>query len=64
VKNVETFFLKVDVTACGQQNDHDRFVSREVISVRRGSMRFYTIKLPKFLGGMIRGIIEAFNKKK
>ncbi|MGZ0049884.1 stage V sporulation protein SpoVM [Brevibacillus gelatini] len=32
--------------------------------MRRGSMRFYTIKLPKFLGGMIRGIIEAFNKKK
>ncbi|KQL44245.1 MULTISPECIES: stage V sporulation protein SpoVM [Brevibacillus] len=27
-------------------------------------MRFYTIKLPKFLGGMVRGIIEAFNKKK
>ncbi|CAM3255696.1 MULTISPECIES: stage V sporulation protein SpoVM [Brevibacillus] len=27
-------------------------------------MRFYTIKLPKFLGGMIRAVIEAFNKKK
>ncbi|MBO8162338.1 MAG: stage V sporulation protein SpoVM [Brevibacillus sp.] len=27
-------------------------------------MRFYTIKLPKFLGGMIRMVIEAFNKKK
>jgi stage V sporulation protein M len=32
--------------------------------VRRGNMRFYTIKLPKFLGGMIRAVIEAFNKKK
>ncbi|CAJ1002086.1 MULTISPECIES: stage V sporulation protein SpoVM [Bacillales] len=27
-------------------------------------MRFYTIKLPKFLGGMIRAVIEAFNRKK
>ncbi|EMT54383.1 MULTISPECIES: stage V sporulation protein SpoVM [Brevibacillus] len=27
-------------------------------------MRFYTIKLPKFIGGMIRAVIEAFNKKK
>ncbi|WP_139490175.1 stage V sporulation protein SpoVM [Brevibacillus dissolubilis] len=27
-------------------------------------MRFYTIKLPKFLGGMVRAMIEAFNKKK
>ncbi|WP_232697168.1 stage V sporulation protein SpoVM [Brevibacillus daliensis] len=26
-------------------------------------MRFYTIKLPKFLGGMVRAVIEAFNKK-
>ncbi|HZG15671.1 MAG TPA: stage V sporulation protein SpoVM [Candidatus Bathyarchaeia archaeon] len=27
-------------------------------------MRFYTIKLPKFLGGMVRAMIEAFNRKK
>ncbi|NGQ93824.1 stage V sporulation protein SpoVM [Brevibacillus sp. SYP-B805] len=27
-------------------------------------MRFYTIKLPKFLGGMVRAVIEAFNRKK
>ncbi|AKF94463.1 stage V sporulation protein SpoVM [Brevibacillus sp. 7WMA2] len=26
-------------------------------------MRFYTIKLPKILGGMVRAMIEAFNKK-
>ncbi|MGE5701948.1 MAG: stage V sporulation protein SpoVM [Clostridia bacterium] len=27
-------------------------------------MRFYTIKLPKFIGGMVRAVIEAFNRKK
>ncbi|MBY0085414.1 hypothetical protein [Brevibacillus brevis] len=29
VKNVSTFFTKVDATACGQQNGHDRFVASE-----------------------------------
>ncbi|BAH42215.1 hypothetical protein BBR47_12380 [Brevibacillus brevis NBRC 100599] len=29
VKNVSTFFIKVDATACGQQNGHDRFVASE-----------------------------------
>ncbi|MGO0061964.1 stage V sporulation protein SpoVM [Brevibacillus fluminis] len=27
-------------------------------------MRFYTIKLPKFIGGMVRAVIGAFNKNK
>ncbi|MBI0578450.1 MULTISPECIES: stage V sporulation protein SpoVM [Bacillaceae] len=26
-------------------------------------MKFYTIKLPKFLGGLVRAMIGAFNKK-
>ncbi|MCM3569106.1 stage V sporulation protein SpoVM [Neobacillus mesonae] len=26
-------------------------------------MKFYTIKLPKFLGGIVRAMIGAFNKK-
>ncbi|TGV17935.1 hypothetical protein EN829_046910 [Mesorhizobium sp. M00.F.Ca.ET.186.01.1.1] len=30
VKNVSTFFMKWDVTACGQQNGHDRFVAASV----------------------------------
>ncbi|MXQ53304.1 MULTISPECIES: stage V sporulation protein SpoVM [Shimazuella] len=25
-------------------------------------MRFYTLKLPKFLGGMVRAILHAFKK--
>ncbi|GAB1534013.1 hypothetical protein [Brevibacillus sp. HB2.2] len=29
VKNVSTFFIKVDATACGQQNGHDRFLASE-----------------------------------
>ncbi|MFA4134283.1 MULTISPECIES: hypothetical protein [unclassified Brevibacillus] len=29
VKNVSTFFIKVDATACGQQNGHDRFIASE-----------------------------------
>lgn len=30
--------------------------------VRRDSMKFYTIKLPKFLGGLVRAMIGAFKK--
>ncbi|WP_124728722.1 stage V sporulation protein SpoVM [Staphylospora marina] len=26
-------------------------------------MKFYTIKLPKFLGGMVRAILGAFRKQ-
>ncbi|WP_102027334.1 stage V sporulation protein SpoVM [Salirhabdus sp. Marseille-P4669] len=26
-------------------------------------MKFYTIKLPKFLGGMVKAIIGVFHKK-
>ncbi|WP_107725845.1 stage V sporulation protein SpoVM [Desmospora activa] len=26
-------------------------------------MKFYTIKLPKFLGGMVRALLGVFNKK-
>ncbi|QHS24454.1 stage V sporulation protein SpoVM [Virgibacillus sp. MSP4-1] len=26
-------------------------------------MKFYTIKLPRFLGGMVRGIIGIFRKE-
>ncbi|MED4202626.1 MULTISPECIES: stage V sporulation protein SpoVM [Neobacillus] len=26
-------------------------------------MKFYTIKLPKFLGGIVRAMIGVFNKK-
>ncbi|MRG85444.1 stage V sporulation protein SpoVM [Salinibacillus xinjiangensis] len=26
-------------------------------------MKFYTIKLPKFLGGMVKGIIGIFKKE-
>ncbi|WP_166238345.1 stage V sporulation protein SpoVM [Paenibacillus turpanensis] len=25
-------------------------------------MKFYTIKLPKFLGGMVKAILNTFNK--
>jgi stage V sporulation protein M len=31
--------------------------------VRRDSMKFYTIKLPKFLGGLVRAMIGAFKKE-
>ncbi|MGZ4031570.1 MAG: stage V sporulation protein SpoVM [Tumebacillaceae bacterium] len=27
-------------------------------------MRFYTIKLPRFLGGIVKGILNAFQKEK
>ncbi len=30
--------------------------------VRRDGMRFYTIKLPKFLGGLVRAMLGAFKK--
>lgn len=30
--------------------------------VRRDSMKFYTIKLPKFLGGLVRAMLGAFKK--
>jgi stage V sporulation protein M len=30
--------------------------------VRRDSMKFYTIKLPRFLGGLVRAMIGAFKK--
>ncbi|MDQ1003770.1 stage V sporulation protein M [Neobacillus niacini] len=30
--------------------------------VRRDIMKFYTIKLPKFLGGLVRAMIGAFKK--
>jgi stage V sporulation protein M len=30
--------------------------------LRRDSMKFYTIKLPKFLGGLVRAMIGAFKK--
>ncbi|TKI53968.1 hypothetical protein E8L90_00020 [Brevibacillus antibioticus] len=32
VKNVSTFFIKVDATACGQQNGHDRFVWKKMLT--------------------------------
>lgn len=31
--------------------------------VRRDSMKFYTIKLPKFLGGLVRAMIGVFKKE-
>jgi stage V sporulation protein M len=31
--------------------------------VRRDNMKFYTIKLPKFLGGLVRAMIGAFKKE-
>ncbi|HLR66101.1 stage V sporulation protein SpoVM [Virgibacillus alimentarius] len=27
-------------------------------------MKFYTIKLPRFIGGMVRGVISVFKKDK
>jgi hypothetical protein len=30
--------------------------------VRRDCMKFYTIKLPRFLGGLVRAMIGAFKK--
>jgi stage V sporulation protein M len=30
--------------------------------VRRDNMKFYTIKLPRFLGGLVRAMIGAFKK--
>ncbi|QKG85991.1 stage V sporulation protein SpoVM [Kroppenstedtia pulmonis] len=27
-------------------------------------MKFYTIKLPKFLGGMVKALLGVFNKQK
>ncbi|WP_188647610.1 stage V sporulation protein SpoVM [Marinithermofilum abyssi] len=27
-------------------------------------MKFYTIKLPKFLGGMVKALLGVFNKNK
>jgi len=35
---------------------------RDVRFVRRDSMKFYTIKLPKFLGGIVRAMIGVFKK--
>jgi stage V sporulation protein M len=35
---------------------------RRVRLVRRDSMKFYTIKLPRFLGGLVRAMIGAFKK--
>jgi stage V sporulation protein M len=35
---------------------------RYVRFVRRDSMKFYTIKLPKFLGGIVRAMIGVFKK--
>jgi stage V sporulation protein M len=32
------------------------------MTVRRGNMKFYTIKLPRFLGGLVRAMIGAFKK--
>ncbi|OYD58897.1 stage V sporulation protein M [Fictibacillus aquaticus] len=29
---------------------------------RRGKMKFYTIKLPKFLGGFVRAILGSMKK--
>jgi hypothetical protein len=37
-------------------------MEREEI-VRRGSMKFYTIKLPKFLGGLVRVMLNSFKKE-
>jgi stage V sporulation protein M len=34
-----------------------------VMIVRRDNMKFYTIKLPKFLGGLVRAMIGAFKKE-
>jgi stage V sporulation protein M len=30
--------------------------------LRRESMKFYTIKLPKFLGGIVRAMLGSFKK--
>jgi stage V sporulation protein M len=30
--------------------------------IRRGKMKFYTIKLPKILGGLVRAMLGAFKK--
>jgi len=30
--------------------------------VRRSSMKFYTIKLPKFLGGIVKVMLNSFKK--
>ncbi|WP_082234216.1 stage V sporulation protein SpoVM [Halobacillus massiliensis] len=31
--------------------------------LRRKLMKFYTIKLPRFLGGMVRALISTFKKE-
>ncbi|CAI8813275.1 hypothetical protein EMIT07CA2_200050 [Brevibacillus sp. IT-7CA2] len=45
VKNVSTFFIKVDATACGQQNGHDRFVGtgtdKPISKGRAGAILLY-----------------------
>lgn len=34
------------------------------MGIRRETMRFYTIKLPKFLGGIVRAMLNTFKKIK
>lgn len=33
------------------------------MGIRRETMRFYTIKLPKFLGGIVRAMLNTFKKR-
>lgn len=33
-----------------------------IFALRRESMKFYTIKLPKFLGGIVRAMLGSFKK--
>jgi len=43
--------LKIQTYESGQMHEEGRL------------MKFYTIKLPRFLGGIIRAVLGTFNKK-
>jgi len=43
-------------------NNMVRVYEKRCVDLRRDSMKFYTIKLPRFLGGLVRAMIGAFKK--
>lgn len=59
-----TFLIRLNIYVAVNVRLENRMLRKDLLLVREGSsMRFYTVKLPRFLGGIVKAIIGMKGKK-